>query len=261
MHSAQSVLRARKKTNDFVILAVTDSGLKRLLLWSTNRKERELPLVEPVGGLAIVYHASPEQYAKGRLLELDDHALVARVLDGDDLSFEVLMDRYTPMVVGYLYGKAGSECDVQDLGQEIFLTAFRNLHSLRSRDRFGCWIMRIAHTRLIDHYRANSRKPQTVSLEIGEEGEESRTQQVPDSAPGPAARASESQVRDIIFDEIGKMGEKYQVVLYNRLIGGDQVDEIAQRLGIRESAVRMRLLRGLRMLRKALRKYNISLEA
>ena len=93
-------------------------------------------LVEPVGGLAIVYRASPEQYAKGRLAELDDHNLVARTLMGDDLAFEVLMDRYTPMVVGYLFGKTNGEGDAEDLGQEIFLTAFRNLTALHSHDRF-----------------------------------------------------------------------------------------------------------------------------
>jgi len=53
------------------------------------------------------------------------------------------------------------------------------------------------------------------------------------------------------------LGEKYRDILSLRLLGEESTDDIAARLGLKESAVRMRLLRGLRKLRKALRKYDM----
>ena len=126
---------------------------------------------------------------------------------------------------------------------------------------FGSWIMRIARTKLIDYYRSNSRRPHAVSIEADPASERTDPLQIRDMSPDPAEVANSGQLRQLVFQEIGKLREKYRVVLYFRLIGDEQVDDIATRLGIRESAVRMRLLRGLKMLRKGLQKYGVSGQA
>ena len=60
--------------------------------------------------------------------------------------------------------------------------------------------------------------------------------------------------------EIARMNDKYRTVLYLRLLGEETVDEIARRVGLRTDSVRMRLFRGMRRIRKALKKQGIGLE-
>jgi len=187
-----------------------------------------------------------------------DPELVRRTLAGESLAFEVLVDRYTPMVAGFLYGKTRCESDAEDIGQEVFLTAYRGLANLRDSDRVGPWLMRIVRSRLIDHYRRASRRPQVVADPNSEQSPEgSLLSQRAEPSPHPGQLAAAAQTRQIILDEIAGMKEKYRDILYFRLLGEESSDEIARRLGLRESAVRMRLFRGMRLLRKALGKQGL----
>jgi RNA polymerase sigma-70 factor (ECF subfamily) len=73
-----------------------------------------------------------------------DAELVARTLAGDREAFGSLYDRYARLVRATVFGVAGEYAAVQDLTQECFLRAFRNLRRLRRPDRFGAWLVGIA---------------------------------------------------------------------------------------------------------------------
>jgi RNA polymerase sigma-70 factor (ECF subfamily) len=74
----------------------------------------------------------------------NDADLVARVLSGDREAFAGLYDRYARLVRAVVYGVAGDWSAVQDLTQECFLRAYKNLARLRQPDRFGQWVVGIA---------------------------------------------------------------------------------------------------------------------
>ena len=76
--------------------------------------------------------------------EPTDAELVARVLAGDREAFGGLYDRYARLVRAVVYGVAGDWPAVQDLTQECFLRAYKNLARLRQPDRFGHWVVGIA---------------------------------------------------------------------------------------------------------------------
>ena len=218
------------------------------------------PLTQ-VPGPEIAYRTLPGEFAKSRLAGLMDPELVRRTLAGESLAFEILVDRYTPMVVGFLYGKTRCESDAEDIAQEVFLTAYRGLANLRDSDRVGPWLMRIVRSRLIDHYRRVSRRPQVVSdpcRDVSPEG--GLLSQMAEPSPHPGQLAAAAQTRQIVLQEIAGMKEKYRDILYLRLLGEESSDAIARRLGLRESAVRMRLFRGMRLLRKSLKKHGLGPE-
>jgi RNA polymerase sigma-70 factor (ECF subfamily) len=73
-----------------------------------------------------------------------DAELVAETLAGDREAFGCLYDRYAALVRAVVGGAARDYPMVQDLAQESFLRAYRNLSRLRDRDRFGAWIVGIA---------------------------------------------------------------------------------------------------------------------
>jgi RNA polymerase sigma-70 factor (ECF subfamily) len=166
------------------------------------------------------------------------------------------------MVVGFLYGKTRCESDAEDVAQEVFLTAYRGLVHLRDSDRVGPWLMRIVRSRLIDHYRRAGRRPQVVTDPCSEASPEgSLLCQMAEPSPHPGQLAVAAQTRQIILEEIAGMKENYRDILYWRLLGEETSDAIARRLGLRESAVRMRLFRGMRLLRKALKKHGLGPES
>jgi RNA polymerase sigma factor (sigma-70 family) len=118
--------------------------------------------------------------------------------------------------------------------------------------------MRIVHSRLVDYYRSASRRPQMISGEGDpERGEEGLLAQAREPSAGPAQHAMTAEMRDRILREIAGMDEKFRTILHLRLIGEQSTEEIARSLGIGASSVRMRLFRGIRMLRKVLKQFEI----
>jgi RNA polymerase sigma-70 factor (ECF subfamily) len=73
-----------------------------------------------------------------------DAELVAETLAGDREAFGRLYDRYAALVRAVVVGVASDHAMVQDLAQESFLRAYRNLARLRDPERFGAWLVGIA---------------------------------------------------------------------------------------------------------------------
>ena len=72
-----------------------------------------------------------------------DEQLVSRTLAGDRDAFGELVHKYQQMVFAYAFQKLRNEVDAQDVMQEVFLRAYRNLYSLRHPHRFRSWLYAI----------------------------------------------------------------------------------------------------------------------
>ena len=73
----------------------------------------------------------------------DDEKLVAQTLSGDRDAFGVLVHKYQEMVYTYVFQKVRNEADAQDVTQEVFLRAYRNLYQLRHPHQFRSWLYTI----------------------------------------------------------------------------------------------------------------------
>jgi RNA polymerase sigma-70 factor (ECF subfamily) len=179
----------------------------------------------------------------------DDRVLIQRTLDGDGEAFDALMERYVPVAMGYLCGRVAHLSDAEDLLQETFLTAYSSLQSLRRPDRFGPWLIAIARNKLTD-----ARRREAARRRIGRRPNHMDAGFDPSAASRvveetPAVSASFAETRQLVTETIGRLRDSYRMVLYLRLIEGLSPQEIAIRLGLKDGAVRVRLLRGLRKLR------------
>lgn len=157
--------------------------------------------------------------------------LVRAVLDGDRDSFSQLYDLYAPLVHGVLLARV-PHVEVDDLVQDIFLHAFKKLHTLRDGAAFGAWIAMIARNRAIDFHRRSKE-----SVEINDEVRGSETHD---------SRAKE------ILELIRTLPEAYRETLVLRLVEGMTGPEIAARTGLTAASVRVNLHRGMKLLRKRL---------
>lgn len=174
-----------------------------------------------------VAKAAPEPAAEVSL----ESGLVSAVLAGDREGFGRLYDLYAPLVHGILLARVPRP-EVDDLVQDIFLHAFKKLHTLRDGSAFGPWIAMIARNRAVDFHR---RSRETV--EITDDLRASDKQE---------ARAAE------ILELIRSLPEAYRETLVLRLVEGMTGPEIAERTGLTAASVRVNLHRGMKLLRAKL---------
>jgi RNA polymerase sigma-70 factor, ECF subfamily len=158
--------------------------------------------------------------------------LVTATLAGNQDSFARLYDLYGPMVHGILLARV-PRLEVEDLVQDIFLHAFRKLHTLRNHAAFGAWIGMIARNRAMDYHR---RARETVEI---------REDHARDDRPR-RNRAHE------ILEVIRNLPEAYRETLILRLVEGMTGPEIASQTGLTPASVRVNLHRGMKLLRERL---------
>ncbi|AMM20163.1 RNA polymerase subunit sigma-70 [Frondihabitans sp. PAMC 28766] len=87
------------------------------------------------------------------LLEAPDGLLAERAADGDIDAFEVLARRYGPLMRVYAAKLLGSDVESDDVVQEAFLTAWRQLDHLTEPQAVKSWLMRMVTNRAIDRMR------------------------------------------------------------------------------------------------------------
>src|SRR5438270_6925895 len=88
--------------------------------------------------------------------QLDDRALVARILEGDRDRFTELVKRYEKRLINYVYRITHRYEEAHDLAQEIFVKVFLALDRYDPKYQFSTWLFRIAQNSAIDALRKKS---------------------------------------------------------------------------------------------------------
>jgi RNA polymerase sigma factor, sigma-70 family len=90
-------------------------------------------------------------------MEESDALVVARILSGDSDGFRILVERHSRSVFRLAYRMTGNEFDADDVVQETFLRAYKQLSRYESRSSFSTWIYRIASNYSLDLIRSRQR--------------------------------------------------------------------------------------------------------
>lgn len=171
----------------------------------------------------------------------DDSRLVAAARNGERDAFGHLYEMYAPMVHGILLARVPVR-EVDDLVQDVFLQALRQLHTLRDNDRFGGWLAAIARNRAYDFHRRS-----VEEVELPESLSQEKCQ------PGAAAVANAADNNALfLLAVIRELPETYRETLLLRLVEGMTGPEIAARTGMKHGSVRVNLHRGMQQLREKL---------
>lgn len=158
-------------------------------------------------------------------------SLVGQARRGNRAAFGELYQRYARMVHGILLARVPPS-EVDDLMQDVFVSALKRLASLRSDDAFGGWLAMIARNQSTDYHR---RSPKVTEISEGD------LRQRP---PTPEAFA--------VMDAIRSLPDAYRETLALRLVEGLTGPEIAAQTGLTADSVRVNLHRGMKMLREKL---------
>ncbi|MBZ5618671.1 MAG: sigma-70 family RNA polymerase sigma factor [Acidobacteriia bacterium] len=164
----------------------------------------------------------------------EDDGLIRAATGGDRGAFGELYVRYARMVHGILLARVPAG-DAEDLVQDVFVSAMRQLRGLRTAAAFRGWLAAIARNRAIDYFRDARRSTPLDEATEREHG----------------ARPT-GQDAFVILDLIRSLPEAYRETLILRLVEGMTGPEIAMQTGLTPDSVRVNLCRGMKMLREAL---------
>ena len=139
----------------------------------------------------------------------------------------------TPAMYRLVMGLVGNEFDAADAAQEAICTAYQKLDTLRNRDRFKPWLLRILTNQCYDILRQRQRFAESDAFPEPE-------------TEGPEARTSE------LWDAVSDLNEQMRAVVILFYYDGFSVREIAAVLRISEANVKTRLSRARKRLREML---------
>jgi len=172
--------------------------------------------------------------AAPRASAADSAALRRAARAGDRAAFGALYERYARTVHGVLLAHAYRD-DVDDLVQDVFVSAMTRLHSLRDPEAFGAWVGAIARNSARMHHRSR-RSTQPLSEALHARG----------GSPDAGVQAAE------VMAALRRLPERFREPLVLRLVEGMSGEEIARQTGLSHGTVRVYLHHGMAQLRELL---------
>jgi RNA polymerase sigma-70 factor (ECF subfamily) len=179
----------------------------------------------------------------------DDVAAVAQARDGDGEAFRELVERHSRSVFRLAYRLTGNEHDAEDVVQETFFRAHRQLNRFEERASFGTWLYRIAANCAHDLLRKRRRH------EDRSESVDSDTNALPPLPAGgvaPDRQVMNLEVRRRVIEALASLSHTERTALVLRHYEGLSIGEIGQILGLGTSATKHSVFRAVRKLRKEL---------
>lgn len=178
----------------------------------------------------------------------EDLLLIQRILGGDYGAFDLLLRRYAPALISFCRARLGDADEAEDAAQDVFLRAYRSLSHFRLGQSFPAWLFTIAANRVKTRYAARSaaktlRERAAVEISIRyPEGRGGDTEE-------EALASLEAEAVSAALERLGRTNRSVAELYY---LGGLSVEETAAALGIGLEAVKSRLFRARKELRRIL---------
>ncbi len=176
---------------------------------------------------------------------LADEEVIARVRRGETELFELLMRRYNQRVYRAVRAILRDGPDLEDILQQVWLSAYLHLDRFEGRSRFSTWLHRIAQNAALDR----TRRPVRL-VAVGASPEAGDPVGAPAADPERSLLARE-QAR-AIERALDALPESHRRVFVLREVEGLSTAEVAEALGVGEGAVKTRLYRARADLRERL---------
>jgi RNA polymerase sigma-70 factor (ECF subfamily) len=171
----------------------------------------------------------------------DDYDLARRCVSGDSRAQREFFQRERRRVHAILYRVLGSNADMDDLLQEVFIEIFRSMHGFRGEATLGTWLDRIAVRVAYAHL--SRRRLDTVRLSI-----------VPEATsrePGPDDRAMVRQAAGRLYQALDRIPVPQRIAFTLHVLDGRSVKQAAEAMNATTVATKVRIWRAWRAVRKA----------
>jgi RNA polymerase sigma-70 factor (ECF subfamily) len=179
----------------------------------------------------------------------DDKKLVADFLNGDDGAFEQLLGKYLKPVYNFLYQLTNDKSALDDLAQESFIKAWKNIKKFDKDRNFKTWLFTIAKNTAYDYFKKKKAIP--FSSFANEEGD-NKLENIIDESIFPDELLMRADAANILEEKLQELPEHYRIILTLHYIEDFSLTEIAEILKIPYNTAKSQHQRGLLKLRKLL---------
>jgi RNA polymerase sigma-70 factor (ECF subfamily) len=179
-----------------------------------------------------------------QLRALDDSAVVAAFLGGEERAFQELVDRYQTRLLNFVYRTIGDREKAEDLVQEVFIRVYRHLHRFDASKKFSTWIYTIASNLAKNELRNRSRNPLVLFQTITKHWQdEERPLQFEDALSRPDDLYRKRHLRELVEEATSRLPEHHRQVFVLRELEGKSYEEIAEITNCNLGTVKSRLNR------------------
>lgn len=175
--------------------------------------------------------------------------LIARAQRGDEEAFRLIFERYTRPVISFIFYMVNRRDLAEELAQETFVRAYKNLDALRDEMKLSTWLFGIARNVARESLRERRREQNNIELD------ESTALEVCDERPSPAGELLDKELSGRMKDALLRLDEDKRLVFTLKVYQQRSYDEIAEITGFSIPKVRNDLHRARAEMRRRLSAY------
>lgn len=173
-----------------------------------------------------------------------DSDLVYESLAGQRGAFGQIVARYQALICAIGYSGTGNLTQAQDLAQETFVIAWKELADLRDPGCLRSWLCGIARRRVLRSVRQATREPTHMAEPL------EAAHPLPCPQPTPIAQAMRQEEEHLVWQSLNRLPDSYREVLILFYREDQSLEQVATALGLSRDAAKQRLCRGRKVLRE-----------
>jgi RNA polymerase sigma-70 factor (ECF subfamily) len=196
--------------------------------------------------MEVIGLAEQPDTCAGALMESGED-LIARARRGDEEAFRLIFERYTRPVMRFIFYMVSERSLAEELAQETFVRAYKNLGALRDDARLSTWLFGIARNVARESLRSNRRQSRRVEF--------AHLHAVSDAKPSPAGELLDKELKDVVRHALGMLDEDKRLVFTLKIYRQHSYHEIEQITGFSIPKIRNLLYRARAEMRRRLSLY------
>ena len=184
-------------------------------------------------------------------MEVEAGGTVERARSGDSDAFRLLVEQHSRAIFRLAFRMTGNEEDSEDVVQETFLRAYRQLDKYEARSSFSTWLYRIASNYSLDLIRMRKRHEEKRERGSAEDGRDI-LQSIAVDSPGPDRLVYGGQIKDCVNAALNELSAQERTAFVLRHFEGLSIEEIGESLGTGANATKHSIFRAVQKLRRSL---------
>lgn len=175
--------------------------------------------------------------------------LIARVRSGDDSAFQLIFDRYSRPIISFVYDITNDRELSEELMQETFVRAYKNLGTLRGDAKLSTWLFGIAKNVAREHSRSRQRASRNVELD------DETVKELRDGKMPPDDSLINKELNNVIRDALSRLDDDKRLVFALKVFQQQSYEEIAAITGFSIAKLKTDLHRARLEMRRLVRPY------
>ena len=216
-----------------------NAALARGLFFRPKAREEATSRAVQASVMMVMTRTNPEVDSS------EESELVARAQRGAHDAFESIVSRYADRLFFVVQKIVRDPNDAEEVVQETFLKAFRNLVSFQADSALYTWLYRIAVNAAVDHSKKERRR-RHLSLDDEDQGLDGA---VPGDSPSPSEGSERGELVELVREGIESLPERYRIILNLREYSDLSYEQLAVVLELPKGTVESRLFRARMKLR------------